>query len=380
MMFIHRKSLILQKRIAMYLHQRDNWWDFSYDSSAIMNRLAAVRAKQGMLLGKMNSLGFPLQDEAVLTSMALEVIKSSEIEGEILNLNQVRSSLAKRLGFDISTSVPVSRYIEGVVEMMLDATQHYAVPMTDERLFGWHNVLFPSGISGLYKIEVGRYRSGKMQVVSGAMGREKVHYEAPAPERVPEEMARFIAWLNENNASLDPVLKAGIAHLWFVSIHPFDDGNGRITRAITEMLLCRADGSGKRFYSMSYQISLEKNKYYDVLEKTQKGNGDITEWLLWFLDCLDKAIESTTETLSSVLSKARFWDVHKEDRFNERQMKIVNMLFDDFFGKLTTSKWAKIAKCSSDTALNDINDLISKGVLKKNEEGGRSTNYSIIVP
>ena len=379
-MFIHRKLLILQKRIAMYLHQRDNWCDFRYDSSAIINRLAAVRAKQGMLLGKMNSLGFPLQDEAVLTSMALEVIKSSEIEGEILNLNQVRSSLAKRLGFDISTSVPVSRYIEGVVEMMLDATQHYAVPMTDERLFGWHNVLFPSGISGLYKIEVGRYRSGEMQVVSGAMGREKVHYEAPAPERVPEEMARFIAWLNENNASLDPVLKAGIAHLWFVSIHPFDDGNGRITRAITEMLLCRADGSGKRFYSMSYQISLEKNKYYDVLEKTQKGNGDITEWLLWFLDCLDKAVESTTETLSSVLSKARFWDVHKEDRFNERQMKIVNMLFDDFFGKLTTSKWAKIAKCSSDTALNDINDLISKGVLKKNEEGGRSTNYSIIVP
>lgn len=379
-MFIHRKSLILQKRIAMYLHQRDNWWDFRYDSSAIINRLAAVRAKQGMLLGKMNSLGFSLQDEAVLTSMALEVIKSSEIEGEILNLNQVRSSLAKRLGFDISTSVPVSRYIEGVVEMMLDATQHYAVPMTDERLFGWHNVLFPSGMSGLYKIEVGRYRSGEMQVVSGAMGREKVHYEAPAPERVPEEMARFIAWLNENNASLDPVLKAGIAHLWFVSIHPFDDGNGRITRAITEMLLCRADGSGKRFYSMSYQISLEKNKYYDVLEKTQKGNGDITEWLLCFLDCLDKAIESTTETLSSVLSKARFWDVHKEDRFNERQMKIVNMLFDDFFGKLTTSKWAKIAKCSSDTALNDINDLISKGVLKKNEEGGRSTSYSIIVP
>ena len=379
-MFIHRKLLILQKRIAMYLHQRDNWWDFRYDSSAIMNRLAAVRAKQGMLLGKMTSLGFPLQDEAVLTSMALEVIKSSEIEGEILNLNQVRSSLAKRLGFDISTSVPVSRYIEGVVEMMLDATQHYAVPMTDERLFGWHNVLFPSGISGLYKIEVGRYRSGEMQVVSGAMGREKVHYEAPAPERVPEEMARFIAWLNENNASLDPVMKAGIAHLWFVSIHPFDDGNGRITRAITEMLLCRADGSGKRFYSMSYQISLEKNKYYDVLEKTQKGSGDITEWLLWFLDCLDKAIESTTETLSAVLSKARFWDVHKEDRFNERQMKIVNMLFDDFFGKLTTSKWAKIAKCSSDTALNDINDLISKGVLKKNEEGGRSTNYSIIVP
>lgn len=345
----------------MYLHQRDNWWNFRYDSSAIMTSLAAVRAKQGMLLGRMNSLGFSLQDEAVLTSMALEVIKSSEIEGEILNLNQVRSSLAKRLGFDISTSVPVSRYIDGVVEMMLDATQHYAAPMTDDRLFGWHNVLFPSGMSGFYKIDVGRYRRGEMQVVSGAM-------------------ARFIAWLNEDNPALDPVLKAGIAHLWLVSIHPFDDGNGRITRAVTEMLLCRADGTGKRFYSMSNQINLYKNKYYDVLEKTQKGNGDITEWLLWFLDCLDKAIESTTETLSSVLSKARFWDVHKEERFNERQRKIVNMLFDDFFGKLTTGKWAKIAKCSSDTALNDINDLVAKGVLKKNDEGGRSTNYSIIVP
>lgn len=364
----------------MYLHERDKWWDLRYDSSAILNRLAAVRAKQGMLLGKMTSLGFSLQDEAVLTSMALEVIKSSEIEGEILNLSQVRSSLAKRLGFDITTSVAVSRYIEGVVEMMLDATQNYSAPMTDERLFGWHNVLFPSGMSGLYKIDVGKYRTGEMQVVSGAMGREKVHYEAPAPERVPGEMARFIAWLNEDNPALDPVLKAGIAHLWFVSIHPFDDGNGRIARAITEMLLCRADGTGKRFYSMSNQINLEKNKYYDVLEKTQRGDGDITEWLLWFFDCLDKAIKSTTETLSSVLSKARFWDVHKEERFNERQRKIINMLFDDFFGKLTTSKWAKIAKCSSDTALNDINDLISKGVLKKNDEGGRSTNYSIIVP
>lgn len=364
----------------MYLHERDKWWDFRYDSSAILNRLAAVRAKQGMLLGKMTSLGFSLQDEAVLTSMALEVIKSSEIEGEILNLSQVRSSLAKRLGFDITTSVAVSRYIEGVVEMMLDATQNYSAPMTDDRLFGWHNVLFPSGMSGLYKIDVGKYRTGEMQVVSGAMGREKVHYEAPAPERVPGEMARFIAWLNEDNPALDPVLKAGIAHLWFVSIHPFDDGNGRIARAITEMLLCRADGTGKRFYSMSNQINLEKNKYYDVLEKTQRGDGDITEWLLWFFDCLDKAIESTTETLSSVLSKARFWDVHKEERFNERQRKIINMLFDDFFGKLTTSKWAKIAKCSSDTALNDINDLVSKGVLKKNDEGGRSTNYSIIVP
>lgn len=364
----------------MYLHQRDNWWDFRFDSSAILTSLAAVRAKQGMLLGKMNSLGFSLQEEAVLTSMAIEVIKSSEIEGEILNLDQVRSSLAKRLGFEITTAVPVSRYIEGVVEMMLDATQHYDVPMTDDRLFGWHNVLFPSGISGLYRIEVGKYRSGEMQVVSGAMGREKVHYEAPDPKRVPDEMARFIAWLNDNTIAVDPVLKAGVAHLWFVSIHPFDDGNGRITRAITEMLLCRADGTRKRFYSLSNQINIDRNKYYEVLEKVQKGNGDITEWLLWFLECLDKAIESTTKTLSSVLSKARFWDIHREEGFNDRQRKIINMLFDDFFGKLTTGKWAKIAKCSSDTALNDINDLVAKGVLKKNDEGGRSTNYSIIVP
>jgi len=364
----------------MYLHQRDNWWDFCYDSSVILTTLAAVRVKQGMLLGKMNSLGFSLQDEAVLTNMSLEVIKSSEIEGEILNLNQVRSSLAKRLGFELSTFIPVSRYIEGVVEMMLDATQRYDIPMTEDRLFGWHNVLFPSGISGLYKIEVGKYRSGEMQVVSGAMGREKVHYEAPTPKRVPGEMARFIAWLNDDTITLDPVLKAGIAHLWFVSIHPFDDGNGRITRAITELLLCRADGTGKRFYSLSNQINLDRKKYYEVLEKTQKGNGDITEWLLWFIDCLDKAIESTTETLSSVLSKARFWDIHREERFNDRQRKVINMLFDDFFGKLTTSKWAKIAKCSTDTALNDINDLVAKGVLKKNDEGGRSTNYSIINP
>ncbi|MGM9741204.1 MAG: Fic family protein [Candidatus Cryptobacteroides sp.] len=364
----------------MYLHQRDNWWDFSYDSSAILGSLAAVRAKQGMLLGKMNSLGFTLQDEAVLTSMTLEVIKSSEIEGEILNLNQVRSSLAKRLGFDISTSVQVSRYIDGVVELMLDATLHYAAPITDDRLFGWHNVLFPSGISVLNKIEVGKYRSGGMQVVSGAMGREVVHYEAPVPERVPDEMARFIAWLNEDNPALDPVLKAGIAHLWFVSIHPFDDGNGRITRAITEMLLCRADGTGKRFYSLSNQINLHRKSYYEVLEKTQKGDGDITEWLLWFFDCLDRAIESSADTLSSVLAKARFWDIHKEDNFNDRQRKIINILLDDFYGKLTTGKWAKIAKCSSDTALNDIKDLVAKGVLKKNDEGGRSTNYSIIVP
>lgn len=364
----------------MYLHQRDNWWDFHYNSADILTSLAAVRAKQGMLLGKMSSLGFSLQDEAVLTSMSLEVIKSSEIEGEILNLNQVRSSLAKRLGFDITTSVPVSRYIEGVVEMMLDATQRYDVPMTDDRLFGWHNVLFPTGISGLYRIEVGKYRSGDMQVVSGAMGREKVHYEAPDPERVPGEMARFIAWLNDDSLDLDPVLKAGIAHLWFVSIHPFDDGNGRMARAVTEMLLCRADGTAKRFYSMSNQIILDKSKYYYVLEKTQKGNGDITEWLLWFIDCLSKAIESTTETLSTVLLKSKFWDIHKEERFNDRQRKVVNMLLDGFFGKLTTSKWAKITKCSSDTALNDINDLVSKGVLKKNLEGGRSTNYSIVVP
>ncbi|MCQ2318804.1 MAG: Fic family protein [Bacteroidales bacterium] len=361
----------------MYLHEYENWWNFTFDTSKIMNRLAAVRAMQGRLLGELSSMGFSLQNEAQLTNISIEIVKSSEIEGEMLNMEQVRSSVAQRLGIPTAGLVRTSRYVDGVVEMMLDATHDYLKPLTDERLFGWHNVLFPNGMSGLYTIDVAKYRTHVMQVVSGPMGFETVHYQAVEPERVPMEMERFIKWFNEDD-TCDRVLKAAIAHLWFVTIHPFDDGNGRIARALTEMLLSRADETPRRFYSMSNQIQLDKNRYYDVLESVQRGEGDITEWLLWFLDCLEHSIKATSETLSSVLRKAEFWETHSEMKFNERQKKLINMLFDGFFGKLNTSKWAKIAKCSSDTALNDINDLIGKGILKKNAEGGRSTNYELM--
>lgn len=361
----------------MYLHEYDNWWDFRFDATAVMNLLASVRAQQGRLLGELLSMGFFLQDEAQLTNLSMEIVKSSEIEGEILNLEQVRSSIAQRLGIPTAGVVRTSRYVDGVVEMMLDATLNHDAKLTDERLYGWHNVLFPTGMSGLYKIDVAKYRTHPMQVVSGPIGFEKIHYQAPEPERVSAEMKRFLEWLNDENA-MDPILKAAFSHLWFVTIHPFDDGNGRIARALTEMMLSRADQTSKRFYSMSNQIQMDKNNYYDVLEHTQKDDGDVTEWLLWFLQCLEKSIKSTDETLASVLAKARFWESHTEIRFNERQRKLINMLFDGFFGKLNTGKWAKIAKCSNDTALNDINDLIEKGVLKKNEESGRSTNYSLV--
>ncbi len=361
----------------MYLHQRKNWWEFQYDREAVMNRLGPVRAAQGLMLGRMASLGFDFQDEAMLATMSLELVRSCEIEGEALNLTEVRSSIARRLGINAAGLVSASRYVDGIVEMLMDATQHYDAPLSDERLFGWHNVLFPTGRSGLYSIEVGKYRSGEMQVVSGPMGYEKVHYEAPEPGRVPEEMRRFIDWVNTESV-LDPVLKAGIAHIWFVSIHPFDDGNGRITRALTDMLLARSEKSSKQFYSMSNEMKLQQNEYYDILERTQRGDGDITEWLLWFLDCFGKALSSTEDTLSAVLAKSRFWEAHRNVAVNERQRKIINMQFDGFFGKLTTGKWAKIGKCSTDTALNDIRDLVSKGMLKRNDEGGRSTNYSLV--
>lgn len=375
--FIPRKIIIfIAKSGYMYLHERENWWQFTYDSSRVLKLLGRIRAKQGMVLGSLSALGFEFQDEAMLSTMSVELVRSSEIEGEMLNLQEVRSSIARRLGIETAGLVPASRYVEGIVEMLLDATQNYKKPLSDDRLFGWHNVLFPSGISGLYRIEVGKYRTGEMQVVSGAMGHEKVHYQAPSPERVPEEMKRFIQWVNTEE-DIDEVIKAAIVHLWFVSIHPFDDGNGRITRALTDMMLARSENTGKRFYSMSAEIKLMQKEYYEILERTQKGDGDITEWLLWFLKCLDKALDSTRETLAVVLEKVRFWEYFRDIEFNVRQRKLINMLFDGFLGKLTSSKWAKIAKCSPDTALNDINDLIAKGVLVKNSEGGRSTNYSL---
>lgn len=360
-----------------YIHDYDNWWQFRYDSQKIMHELGRVRAKQGMVIGRMLSLGFDSQDEAVLSNMSIELVRSSEIEGEKLNLEEVRSSIARRLGITAAGLVPVSRYIEGIVEMQLDATQNYDKPLSSERLFGWHNVLFPTGMSGLYHIEVGKYRSGEMQVVSGAMGKEKVHYQAPSADRLPEEMERFISWINANEP-IDAVLKAAIAHLWFVSIHPFDDGNGRIARALTDMMLASSEKCSKRFYSISAEMKIMQKEYYEVLELTQHSDGDITEWILWFLHCLDLALASTEGALSSVLRKAEFWERNRDISFNGRQRKLINMQFDGFFGKLTTGKWAKIAKCSTDTALNDIRDLVGKGVLKKSDEGGRSTNYILM--
>ena len=360
-----------------YIHDYDRWWQFRYDGHRIMNELGRVRAKQGRVIGRMLSLGFDSQDEAVLSTMSLELVRSSEIEGERLNLEEVRSSIARRLGIETAGLVSISRYVDGVVEMHLDATQNYDKALTHDRLFGWHNVLFPTQMSGLYRIEVGKYRSGDMQVVSGAMGKEKVHYQAPSAERVPAEMERFIAWVNSKEP-VDGVLKAAIAHLWFVSIHPFDDGNGRIARALTDMLLARSENCSKRFYSISAAIKAMQKEYYEVLERTQHGDGDITEWLSWFLSSFEQALDSTDDTLSSAIRKAEFWERHREVSFNERQRKLLNMQFDGFFGKLTSGKWAKIAKCSPDTALNDINDLISKGILIRAKEGGRSTNYIMV--
>ena len=342
-----------------------------------MSELGRVRAKQGVMLGRMLSVGFDFQEEALLSTLSSELVSSSEIEGENLNRQEVRSSIARKLGIETAGMVGASRYVEGVVEMLLDATQRYAEPLSDVRLFGWHNVLFPSGMNGLYPIEVARYRSGEMQVVSGAMGKERVHYQAPAPERVPAEMARFIAWVNKTDDT-DAVIKAAITHLWFVTIHPFDDGNGRIARALTDMMLARSEQTSKRFYSMSAEIKLMRAEYYDVLERTQRGDGDITEWLLWFLHCFDQALSSTEATLSSVLAKTRYWEHFAAVEVNERQRKLINLQFDGFFGKLTSGKWAKIAKCSPDTALNDIKDLLAKGMLRKSDEGGRSTNYLLV--
>ena len=360
----------------MFIHQKKDWTNFTWDNNRLLVLLANVRHLQGRLLGQMENLGFKLKEEAVLSTLTLDVLKSTEIEGEILNKDQVRSSIARRLGLEVSGLVASPRNIEGVVEMMLDATQNYLQPITTERLFGWHAALFPTGYSGMYRIEVGKYRSGDIQVVSGAMGKEKVHYEAPKSELVQTETNKFIRWFNHSDET-DPVLKAAIAHFWFVTIHPFDDGNGRIARAITDMQLARSDGSSLRFYSMSNQILAERKRYYEVLERTQRSDGDITEWLEWFLSCLGYALANSREVLESVLIKARFWEQHMQTPLNDRQRLMLNMLLDGFEGKLTSSKWAKINKCSQDTAIRDIQDLIGKRILRKDAEGGRSTNYEL---
>ncbi|GAB1855410.1 Fic family protein [Flavobacteriaceae bacterium MHTCC 0001] len=370
------------RRKKIYIHEHDNWTHFSWDEKIVSKTLAETRNLQGRLLGKMESLGFELQDEAVLDTLTLEVVKSSEIEGELLDAQQVRSSIAKRLGIELAATIESERHIDGIVEMMLDATQQYTKPLTTERLFGWHAALFPTGYSNLHKIIVANWRkdtTGPMQVVSGAMGKEKVHFEAPSSDKIPSEMTKFIEWI-ENENQIDPVLKSAIAHLWFVTIHPFEDGNGRITRAITELLLARSDNSAKRFYSMSAQIRIERKAYYNILEKTQKTSYDITDWIIWFLECLKNAFDSTFKLLSKILIKANFWKVHVALILNKRQHNMLNKLLDGFDGKLTTSKWAKICKCSQDTALRDIQDLIAKAVLKKEASRGRSTNYQLILP
>lgn len=319
--------------------------------------------------------------EASLQTLTLDVLKSSEIEGELLDAGQVRSSIVRRLGMDIAGLAPADRHVEGIVEMMLDATQHYQQPLSEDRLFGWHVVLFPTGRSGMQKIVVGAWRDNKndgpMQVVSGAMGKEKVHFEAPEADRLNTEMTQFITWFNENS-SMDAVIKAAIAHLWFVTTHPFDDGNGRIARAIADMQLARADGTPQRFYSMSAQIRKERKEYYDILEMTQKGTLDITRWLAWFLQCLDRAIAAAGETLGGVLKKAKFWEKHVTTPLNDRQRIMLNKLLDGFDGKLNTSKWAKITKSSQDTALRDIQDLVGKQILVKEVSGGRSTSYALL--
>jgi Fic family protein len=363
--------------MVKYIYEYDNWTAFSWNDQAINALFGEVRLMQGKILGQMNALGFNAKEEATLTNLTLDVVKSSEIEGETLNYNQVRSSIARRLGFTVAGIVPSSRHIEGIVEMMLDATQRHLLPLTEERLFGWHAVLFPTGFSGPYKIEVGQYRKGRMQVVSGALGKEKVHYEAINPNSVKVEMDKFLDWFNKDN-SLDPVLKAAIAHFWFIIIHPFDDGNGRIGRAITDMLLARAEGSGERFYSMSNQILVERKRYYEILQKVQHSSGDITEWIEWFLNCLKNAMHATQETTHRILQKANFWKNHEQISINERQRLMLNKLLDGFEGKLQTSKWSKITKTSNDTALRDIKDLIDKGILRQSDAGGRSANYEIV--
>ena len=363
--------------MSKYIYQKENWTDFVWDNAIVSAVLGDVRLLQGKMLGQIHSLGFSSKEEKKLEMLTLDVLKSSEIEGETLNYEQVRSSVARRLGINTAGLVTSPRDVEGVVEMMLDSTQNYSEPLTEDRLFGWHAALFPTGYSGMHKITVARYRTEEMQIVSGAMGKEKVHYEAVAATDVEKEMKLFLDWFNDDTIQIDPVLKAAIAHFWFIIIHPFDDGNGRIARAISDRMLSRSESSKERFYSLSKQILAERNDYYAVLKKTQHNN-DITDWLVWFLNCLKTALLETENSMQNILLKTEFWEKHKDILINERQRLMINKLFDDFYGKLTTSKWAKITKTSTDTALRDIKDLMEKGILQQEEAGGRSVNYSLI--
>jgi len=366
----------------IYIWQAPEWPNWRYDLAALAGPLAEVSRAQGLLLGRLADVGMALRDQASLSALTEDVVKTSEIEGEQLNVESVRSSIARRLGVDIGALAPVDRHVEGVVEMVLDATANCNTPVSRERLFGWHAALFPTGYSGLTKIQVGGWRddaAGPMQVVSGPVGRQRVHFEAPPAERLAAEMSRFLDWLNAESGE-PPVIKAGLAHLWLVTLHPFDDGNGRIARAVGDLLLARADGSPQRFYSLSAQIQRERKAYYDILERTQKGTLDITAWLAWFLDVLHRAVDQAQHTLDAVLAKARFWQRFAGTPMNARQVKLLNRLLDGFEGKLTTSKWATMAKCSPDTALRDISELLAHGALRKSSAGGRSTSYELNEP
>jgi len=365
-----------------YIHENPDWPNLAWNEAKLSPLLADVRHREGRLLGKMEGLGFRLRAEANLTTLTADVMKSSAIEGLQLDAGQVRSSIARRLGLDVGGTAPSSRDVDGVVEMMLDATQRYAEPLTSERLFGWHASLFPTGRSGMQRITVGAWRpleAGPMQVVSGPMGREQVHFEAPSADRLDHEMAAFLDWFGDDSG-VDPVLRAGIAHFRFVTIHPFEDGNGRIGRAIVDMALARAEGTSERFYSMSAQIEAERKQYYDILERCQRGRTDITLWLEWFLACLGRAVDGAESNLASILRKAKLWEQINLDPVNERQRKVINRLLDGFEGKLSTSNYAKLAKCSGDTALRDIKILLDRGILAQEGGGGRSTSYRLTEP
>jgi len=367
------------RRSTTYIHAKAGWPKFTWDTEKLAAQLAAVRHKQGRLLGKMESLGFDLQAEANLAVLTSDVVKSSAIEGEKLEPGEVRSSIARRLGLDIAGLPKASRDVEGVVEMMLDATQRFEKPLTKNRLFDWHASLFPTGRNGMSRITVGAWRtkeSGPMRVVSGPIGREKTHFEAPSADRLESEMSQFIKWFNASTA-VDPVLKAGIAHFWFVTIHPFEDGNGRIARALADMSLARADGTKNRFYSMSSRIEAERRDYYLQLESAQRAEINITRWLAWFLGCLDRAIAGADETLGAVLHKARMWERINRRPINDRQRRVINRMLDGFKGFLSTSKYAKLAKCSTDTSLRDVQDLLDRRILIQNSAGGRSTSYRL---
>lgn len=365
----------------MYIYNRAEWPQFTWDSEKINELLMPLKYEQGRLLGKMENLGFGLREYAVLETLTHEVIKTSEIEGEHLRSDEVRSSIARHLGIDAGGMLPASRHVDGIVEVLLDATQNYQKPLTELRLCQWHAMLFPSSLSGMQLITPGHFRTdagGPMQVVSGSYGREKVHFRAPPANQLAYEVPQFLAWFNSTNLPIDPIIKAAIAHLWFVTLHPFDDGNGRITRAITDMALAQAEKQSARFYSMSTQIRKQRRSYYQILESSQKGGLDITAWLVWYLQCMQEAILASGSILNHVLNKAKFWEAHAHTVLNPRQIDMLNALFDGFKGKLTSSKWAKMTKCSQDTANRDIRQLLNLKILCKSTAGGRSTSYELV--